>query len=70
MSKKCEHSWSYVCTVYLLPSAEECVRRWCTECGLEQAGLITTWREARPDEFSVSAKVQAQLLEAKEPTND
>lgn len=55
MAKKCNHYWNVVHAVYAGPRGGTCIRRYCPVCGIEQVGMVTKWREPRPNEFETPA---------------
>lgn len=58
---ECRHpTWNVVHAVFRSEGrGPYLVRRWCPMCGVEQVGVVTTWRKPKRGEFDRMAEVVA-----------
>ena len=57
---KCDHMWCYIHQAYSGSGDSARVRRWCSECGREEVGIVRRWRRPRENEFDESAAEAAK----------
>jgi len=50
-----DHCWNYVHAIYSGQRGGMAARRWCADCGEEQVGAVSRWREPRENEFDTPA---------------
>ena len=62
MCPKCRRVWNVVHAVYSGKPGVNFIRRWCSECGVEQVGEVTRWRLPRKDEFDQTAEEAAEEI--------